>query len=198
MFLDLWCRWALGVEGRQTESKAVGRRLTKYSARRIADGVTAPLLPPERYLAQEALHLSAFADWEAVLALDAPPEEADFVVAVYHYARRCGAREAAQGLPLACEILGLHLVVSCSEHRMCCMISHRHSFPPPPPSGSPVLICRQPCVRRCPRLGQLRARARPRNRRRAEDGKANGLLRRLPGEILRTRWYIHILINVCF
>lgn len=88
------------MEGRQTESKAIGVRLTKYSAGRIADGVTAPLLPPERYRAQEALHLSAFADWEAVLALDAPADEADFPVAVYHYARRCSTRKTAQGLPL--------------------------------------------------------------------------------------------------
>eukprot|EP00752_Nemacystus_decipiens_P010350 g9220.t1 len=79
--------WALGVEGRQTESKAIGVRLTTYSAGRIADGVTAPLLPPERYRAQEALHLSAFGDWEAVLALDAPADEAYFPMAVYHYAR---------------------------------------------------------------------------------------------------------------
>lgn len=77
------------MEGRQTESKAIGIRLTKYSEQRVAAGVTAPLLPPERYLAQEALHLSAFTNWEAVLALDAPPDGADFGVAVYHYARRC-------------------------------------------------------------------------------------------------------------
>lgn len=76
------------MEGRRTESKAVGERLTAYSAPRVASGVLAPLLPPERYLSQEALHLSAFADWESVLALDAPPEGADFAMAVYHYTRR--------------------------------------------------------------------------------------------------------------
>lgn len=48
-----------------------------------------PLLPPERFLAQEALHLGAFADWEDVLALDAPPEGADFPTAVFHFVRRC-------------------------------------------------------------------------------------------------------------
>jgi len=81
-------RWALGVEGRRKASKAIGERLTAYSAPRVASGALAPLLPPERYLSQEALHLSAFADWEGVLALDAPPEEADFATAVFHYARR--------------------------------------------------------------------------------------------------------------
>ncbi|CAM9474941.1 unnamed protein product [Choristocarpus tenellus] len=46
-----------------------------------------PLLPPERYLAQEALSMAAFSDWEAVLDLAPPPPEADFVVAVHHFAR---------------------------------------------------------------------------------------------------------------
>ncbi len=77
----------VGVEGRRQTSKAIGGRLTAYLAPRVASGVLAPLLPPERYLSQEALHLSAFADWEGVLALDAPPERADFSTAVYHYAR---------------------------------------------------------------------------------------------------------------
>lgn len=88
MFFVL-CRWALGVEGRGTEAKAIGVRLSAYSTPRVLDGVLAPLLPPERYLAQQALHLCAFSDWEGVLALHAPPEQADFDVAVYHYARRC-------------------------------------------------------------------------------------------------------------
>lgn len=47
-------------------------------------------LPPERYLAQEALHLAAFGDRAGVLALDTPPEDADFPVAAYHFARRLG------------------------------------------------------------------------------------------------------------
>ena len=76
------------MEGRQTESKAIGTRLTAYSLPRVASGLLAPLLTPERGLSQEALHLSAFADWKGVLALDAPPEEADFAMAAYHYARR--------------------------------------------------------------------------------------------------------------
>lgn len=43
------------------------------------------------------LHLCAFADWERVLALDAPPEKADFDVAVYHYARRYARNCAGRG-----------------------------------------------------------------------------------------------------
>lgn len=76
------------MEGRQTESRAVGVRLTAYSLPRVVAGVRTPLLPPERFLAQQALHLGAFADWEGIHDLDAPPEGADFATAVYHYVRR--------------------------------------------------------------------------------------------------------------
>ncbi|CBN77723.1 TPR repeat-containing protein [Ectocarpus siliculosus] len=79
--------WALGVEGRRTESGSIGRRLTAYSTARVLAGVTAPLLPPERYLAQEPLHLCAFADWEGVLALAPPPDGAEFPLAAYRFAR---------------------------------------------------------------------------------------------------------------
>ncbi|CAM9607512.1 unnamed protein product [Ectocarpus sp. 8 AP-2014] len=79
--------WALGVEGRRTESGNIGRRLTAYSTARVRAGVTAPLLPPERGLAQEPLHLCAFADWEGVLALAPPPDGAEFPLAAYRFAR---------------------------------------------------------------------------------------------------------------
>ncbi|CAB1113928.1 unnamed protein product [Ectocarpus sp. CCAP 1310/34] len=79
--------WALGVEGRRTESGNIGRRLTAYSTARVLAGVAAPLIPPERFLAQEPLHLCAFADWEGVLALAPPPDRAEFPVAAYHFAR---------------------------------------------------------------------------------------------------------------
>ncbi|CAM9616256.1 unnamed protein product [Discosporangium mesarthrocarpum] len=79
--------WALRAEGRLQESKDIGKRLSAYSLPRVRNGVYEPLLPPERYLAQEPLNLAAFADWEAVLALAPPPPEALFVVAVHHFAR---------------------------------------------------------------------------------------------------------------
>lgn len=81
-------RWSLGVEGRQSDSKIIGERLTAFSLPRILAGVVDPLMPPERFLAQEALHLAAFADWGGVLDLNAPPEEAGFAVAAYRFARR--------------------------------------------------------------------------------------------------------------
>ena len=82
------CRWSLGVEGRQTESNVIGRRLTAHATPRALSAVMAPLAPPERFLSQEALHLVAFADWEGIMALDPPPDTADYPVSVHHFARR--------------------------------------------------------------------------------------------------------------
>lgn len=56
---------------------------------KLLAGVRNPITPPERYVAQEVLHLAAFADWESVLALDQPPNTADFPAAAHHFARRC-------------------------------------------------------------------------------------------------------------
>lgn len=78
----------MGVEGRRAESKTIGERLTAYETPRAMDGVRNPLLPPERFLAQEPLHLAAFADWDSILRLEPPPEGADFPLAAYRFARR--------------------------------------------------------------------------------------------------------------
>ena len=82
------CRWSLGVEGRQAESNVIGRRLTASSTPRELSGVKTPLEPQERFMGQQALHMVAFADWEGIMALDPPPETADYPVAVHHFARR--------------------------------------------------------------------------------------------------------------
>lgn len=82
------CRWSLGVEGRQTESNVIGRRLSAYATPRVLSERMVPLAPPERFISQEALHLVTFADWEGIVALDPPPETADYPVAVHHFARR--------------------------------------------------------------------------------------------------------------
>ncbi|CAM9960730.1 unnamed protein product, partial [Laminaria digitata] len=86
--------WSLGVEGRQTESNVIGRRLTALIYPRALSEVMIPLATPERFLSQEVLHLVAFADWEGIMALDPPPETADYAVAVHHFARSLAFVEA--------------------------------------------------------------------------------------------------------